>query len=94
MEAKGLQIVIYSSLPISLLESPKELLKIVISQPSLDQVSQNLWGGSWHLNVSKIFQEIPIWSQGFQPWEPWLHSLASGVEGRQVLHLPNLRCDN
>lgn len=32
-------------------------------------------------------------SQGFQPWEPWLYSLASVEEGSQLVLLPNLRCD-
>lgn len=54
MGAKRLQILTYSSSVASSLESEGNFKKIVIWHPSLDQVSQKLWGGSAHLNISKI----------------------------------------
>lgn len=50
-------------------------------------------GRVWASEYFKDPQEIPIGSQGFQSWEPWLHPLVSGAEGRQVLPLQNLSCD-
>ena len=64
MGAKGLQILTYSGLAILLLEHPEKLFKIIMWHPSLDKMSQKLWGGSQHLNISKIFRRFQCGAKG------------------------------